>query len=185
MEDVHVKGAKSKKQGERSEEKTAMQRSGNGDRGMTDWSPMDWMQSIETEMQRIWDAVRPSGAEEWLQPARRIPRAASWFPSTDVLEKDENLVIRMDLPGMQKEDVDLELREDTLIVSGVREHERKREEADYYLVERSSGRFYRRVPLWKGVNADDVDAEFHGGVLEVRVPLPEERQSKTRRITVR
>jgi HSP20 family protein len=100
----------------------------------------------------------------------------------DLVERDDHLVLRADLPGLSEDDIRIEVQDSVLTVSGDRktEHEEKRE--GYYRMERASGSFSRSVTLPEGIDADKIDASFDKGVLEVRIPKPEER--KPQRIAI-
>lgn len=175
MEDVEVRTGSNT-------EESKKEHGSSEETGLAEWSPSELVDQLETDFQRLWGMLWPRRTQRWL---RHLPQAARWLPSTDVLERDDSLVVRMDLPGMSTDDIEVRMERDALIVEGEREQTREREDADYYLAERSYGRFYRRVPLWDGASPDEVDAQFRDGVLEVRVPLPKERQAEPRRIAVR
>ena len=102
----------------------------------------------------------------------------------DLVETDEHFVLRADLPGLAEDDVNVELEDNVLTVSGERksEHESRRE--GYYRIERASGSFQRSLTLPEGVNADAIEASFDKGVLEVRIPKPEERKPRKVAISV-
>lgn len=108
-----------------------------------------------------------------------------WSPQVEVFERGNNLVVRADLPGLSRQDVDVELDEDALIIRGHRHNELESENEGYYRSERSYGSFYRAIPLPEGVDASACNATFKDGVLEVTLPKPERPQSRTRRIDVR
>jgi HSP20 family protein len=105
-----------------------------------------------------------------------------WVPAMDLLETADHFVLRADLPGMTQDDVKIELEDSTLTVSGERKSEHEDKQEGYYRVERAFGSFSRSLTLPKGINADAVTASFDNGVLEIRVPKPEER--KPRRISI-
>lgn len=109
-----------------------------------------------------------------------------WYPQIEVSERGGNLVVCADLPGMKKEDVHLEVRDDYLVLEGERRQENEQNEGGWYRSERSYGRFYRTVPLPEGASPDQVKANFRDGVLEVTIPLPrrEEQQQRGRRIEI-
>jgi len=98
--------------------------------------------------------------------------ARLWAPKVDVLTKDNQLITRIDLPGMTKEDVQVEVADGYLTLSGERKRETKTDKDNVYREEREYGSFYRTVPLPDGVKTEDVKATFANGVLEVAVPLP-------------
>ena len=109
-------------------------------------------------------------------------RAQRWQPAMDLVEADDHFVLKADLPGLAEEDVSIEIQDNTLTVSGERRAEHEDRQRGWYRVERSFGRFSRSLTLPEGVDADKVAASFDKGVLEVRIPKPEER--KPRRIAI-
>jgi HSP20 family protein len=106
-----------------------------------------------------------------------------WVPAMDLVEADDHFVLKADLPGMGEDDVNIEIRDNALTVSGERKAEHETRERGWYRVERSFGRFSRSLTLPEGVNPDAVEASFDRGVLEVRIPKPEER--KPRRVSIK
>jgi HSP20 family protein len=108
-----------------------------------------------------------------------------WSPQVETFRRGDKLVVRADLPGLRKEDVQVEVENDVLTLSGERreEHEEKRD--DYFRSERSYGQFYRAIPLPEGVNADQCEASFKDGVLEVTLPAPKQEESRRRQIQIR
>jgi HSP20 family protein len=105
-----------------------------------------------------------------------------WAPAMDLVEADDHFVLKADLPGLTDDDVTIEVQDGTLTVSGERKSEHETREKGWYRLERSFGRFSRSLTLPEGVDADKIDASFDKGVLEVRIPKPEER--KPRRISI-
>jgi HSP20 family protein len=115
---------------------------------------------------------------------RRALEAASWCPEIDVFEKDNRLVTKIDLPGMKKEDVKVEVTDGHLAISGERKSEAEEKKENFYRCEREYGRFYRAVPLPAGAKLEDVKATFADGVLEVSVPLPAQPKAKVRKVEI-
>ncbi len=105
-----------------------------------------------------------------------------WIPPMDILEAKETYIIRAELPGMKKEDINVELKDGTLTLSGERKAEQLAEGVDYRTVERANGKFVRSVILPKTVNHEGIRANYTDGVLEIHVPKAEE--AKPRQITV-
>ncbi len=140
------------------------------------WEPFRELSSLQTEMNRLFNAAFEGPGAAGNGGARR------WTPAMDLLETDEQFVLRADLPGMSESDVHIELEDNVLTVSGERraEHEDKRE--GFYRMERAHGTFSRSLTLPKGIDPEAVTASFDRGVLEVRVPKPEQR--KPRRIAI-
>ena len=108
----------------------------------------------------------------------------NWYPRIDVLERDKRLVTRIDLPGMKKEDVNVEVADGQLIVSGERKRESQETRDNVYRSEREYGSFYRAVPLPDGCKLEDVQATFANGVLEVSVPLPAQPQAEVHKVKI-
>lgn len=136
------------------------------------WEPVRELSSLQSELNRAFSTFFDDDGGS----TRR------WAPAMDLVERDDHLVLKADLPGLSEEDVRIEVQDNVLTVSGDRkaEHEEKRE--GYYRMERAYGSFARSVTLPEGIEADRIDASFDKGVLEVRIPKPEER--KPQRITI-
>lgn len=120
-------------------------------------------------------------------PARRtveLPEPAMWAPKVDVFEKDNRLVTRVDLPGIKKEEVTVEVADGYLVLSGERTREKEEKKDNVFRTERDYGRFYRAVPLPEGVKPEDVRATFADGVLEVNVPLPARPEPTVRKVEI-
>jgi HSP20 family protein len=109
---------------------------------------------------------------------------ANWLPEIDVFEKDNRLVTKVDLPGLKKEDVKVEVTDGHLAISGERKSEAEEKKEHYYKSERKYGSFYRAVPLPEGVKLEDVKATFADGVLEVSIPLPVQAPAKVRKVEI-
>jgi HSP20 family protein len=138
------------------------------------WEPFRELSSLQTEMNRLFNAA-------FDQPAGN-GGARRWTPAMDLVETDEDFVLRADLPGLTESDVNIELEDNLLTVSGEREAEHESKGEGFYRVERAFGSFSRSLTLPKGIDPEAVSASFHNGVLEVRVPKPEQR--KPRKITI-
>ena len=113
-----------------------------------------------------------------------LPEAVAWSPKVDVFEKDNRLITRVDLPGLKKEDVKVEVADGHLALSGERKHEIEEKKDTFYRAEREYGSFCRTVPLPEGVKLDDIKATFADGVLEVSVPLPAHVEAKVRKVEI-
>jgi HSP20 family protein len=108
-----------------------------------------------------------------------------WSPQIETFRRGNNLVVRADLPGMNKENVNVDVEDDQLIISGERQDEYNEERDDFFRSERSYGRFYRSIPLPEGVDANACKAEFKNGVLEITLPVPKETEQERRRIDIK
>ncbi len=139
------------------------------------WEPLRELSTLQNEMNRLFNTVFDA-PESASAPLRR------WMPSMDLVETPEHFVLRADLPGMDEGDVRIELEDTVLTVSGERRAEHEDTKEGYHRVERAFGSFSRTLTLPKGVDPEAVSARFDRGVLEVRIPKPEER--KPRKIAI-
>jgi len=105
-------------------------------------------------------------------------------PEMDIFEDGNDVVVKAEMPGMKKEDIEVNLTDDTVTVSGEKKKEEKVEKKDYYRVERSYGSFSRSFRLPKEVQSDKAKATFKDGVLEIRVPKTAEAISKEKKLTI-
>ena len=144
------------------------------------WEPVRELNTIQSEMNRLFntffDSPAPSGSQSNGHSLRR------WIPAMDLVETEDAFVLRADLPGLSEQDVNIELEDNVLTVSGERKAEHEERKEGYYRVERASGSFSRSLTLPEGVDPEAVSANFERGVLEVRVPKPEQR--KPRRVAI-
>jgi len=101
-----------------------------------------------------------------------------WTPSVEVFERDNNLVVRAELPGLDKDEVRVEFTDDGLVIEGERRREREEGIEGGYRSEIEYGRFYRMIPLPEGVNMDQAQARMNNGVLEVTIPMAEARRPR-------
>ncbi len=115
---------------------------------------------------------------------RQLTGSAGWSPNLDVFEKDHRLIARIDLPGMRKEDVRVEVADGYLTISGERKHETEEKKEKFYKCECEYGSFYRKIPLPEGATLKDVKATFENGVLEVSVPLAVRSEAQRRVVEI-
>jgi HSP20 family protein len=141
------------------------------------WEPAREINSLQQEMNRLFGTFfdTPTGSVG-NGGARR------WIPAMDLVETDEHFVLWADLPGLSEGDVQLELEDNVLTIAGERKAEHEERKEGYYRVERATGAFRRSLTLPEGVDAEAIAATFDKGVLEVRIPKPEER--KPRRVQI-
>jgi HSP20 family protein len=119
-------------------------------------------------MNRLFDRFFDNGRSANGSAVRR------WIPAMDLVESEDHIVLRADLPGMKEGDVEIEIKDGVLTVSGERKAEHETKGEGFHRVERAFGRFSRSLSLPDGVDAGKVAAHFEDGVLEVKVPKPEE-----------
>jgi HSP20 family protein len=130
------------------------------------WEPARELHSLQSEVNRLFglfDSQAPAAAR-------------GWIPAVDISEGDGEYVLRADLPGLGEDDVNVELEDNVLTISGERKSEREEKKDGYHRIERASGRFSRSLTLPDGVDPESIRAQFDKGVLEVRVPKPAERK---------
>ncbi len=106
-------------------------------------------------------------------------------PRVDVTETDEAIEVHAELPGMEEKDIEVSLLDNVLTLQGEKKHEKETKEKNYHRVERSFGKFLRRVALPAEVESDKVDARFKKGVLTVRLPKTEKAKKDVKKISVK
>ena len=141
------------------------------------WEPLRELSSLQSDMNRFFDAMfqAPAGGGRAAQLRR-------WTPAMDLAETEDAFVLRADLPGVSQEDVSIELEDTVLTVSGERKSDHEGKGEGFYRVERAFGAFSRSLTLPQGIDPEAIAAQFTDGVLEVRIPKPEQR--KPRRIAI-
>jgi HSP20 family protein len=139
------------------------------------WEPVRELTSLQNEMNRLFNTFFDTPTTGNGGNGATLRR---WIPPMDLVETDEHFVLKADLPGLDEGDVNIEVEDNVLTVSGERkaEHEDKRE--GYVRVERAYGSFRRSLTLPEGIDAEAVTASFEKGVLEVRIPKPEQRKPR-------
>jgi HSP20 family protein len=118
----------------------------------------------------------------WMAPKVEFPL---WTPEIEAFRRGDKLVVRADLPGMEKDNVKVEIEENKLMISGERKEELKEETDELYRSERSYGRFYRAFPLPEGIKPEQINATFKNGVLEVILPIPQEPKPERKPIEIK
>lgn len=149
-------------------------------------SPFSLMRRFSEEMDRLFGEF---GSGRGFAPGfRELGRLADlegpiWSPQVEVYERGGKLVVHADLPGLTKDDIDVDITDDGIRIRGERRQEQEESKEGYYRSERSYGSFYREIPLPSGVKAEEANATFRNGVLEITLPAPE-RQPRSRRIEI-
>lgn len=147
-------------------------------------SPFALMRRFSEEMDRLFGDF--GTRRGWLEaPGGRglgFPQA-QWAPPIEIFERDNQLVVRADLPGLSKDDIEIEITDNMLTIAGERREGREETRGGYRHSERRYGRFARSISLPEGVNAEDVRATFENGVLEITVPMPQ-RERREQRIAI-
>jgi HSP20 family protein len=144
-------------------------------------TPTDLMRRFRDEMDRLFQDF---GFGELSWPNAETFNLGAWAPQVEMFERDNQLVIRAELPGLKKEDVKVNLTDDALTIEGERKKEEEEKREGYYRSERNYGHFYRRLPLPEGIDADTANASFRDGVLEVTLKAPARAERKGRKLEI-
>jgi HSP20 family protein len=146
---------------------------------MQRWDPFSEMTSLRQAMDQLLEQsfIRPSSGQGSGQGS-----SGYGFP-IDVQEQGDTLVVTAALPGIKPDDVDIQLQQNVLLITGEHQEEQQRQQGRYLLAERRTGRFSRALSLPVPVNADACEATFEDGVL--RLTLPKAEQARTRQIPIR
>ena len=134
--------------------------------------PRREVERFQDEISRVFENFFPF---MWDRPSAY---PAEWEPNVDVTETENEVIVEAELPGMKKEDVQVSLDDDTLVIRGERKREQKKEEGRYHSTERYYGSFYRSLKLPTNVQSENVEANFKDGVLEIVLPKREEVKAK-------
>jgi HSP20 family protein len=135
------------------------------------WHGMGRLSSLRDEIDRLFEAPLS-------ELARSTQLLSGWTPTLDVYEDKDNIVVKAELPGMRREDIEVSLHDGCLSLSGERKHEEKHKDAEVYRAERFVGRFQRTVTLPGPVAADKVKASYKDGILTITLPKTEESKPK-------
>lgn len=146
----------------------------------TAWSsPFALMRRFQDEFDRWFGS--PGAGRNWL---RSPEDQLDWAPAIDVFQRGSDLVVRTDVPGISKDDIEVEVNDDSLVIRGERRYEKEEEREGVYHSERSYGSFARVVPLPEGTITDSAKATFKDGVLEIVMQAPGREVKRGRRIEI-
>lgn len=132
------------------------------------WEPFRELGTLQSEMSRLMNGMLEGNGRQ----------SQNWVPALDVWETPTEVVYAFDLPGIREEQITIEVKDETLTISANREKTEETSENGFYRFERRYGTFARAVGLPQGVDQDNISARYENGVLEVRVPKPEEQKPK-------
>jgi len=137
------------------------------------WNPMREMETLQNRINRLFDGN--------FFPTFSLDDDMSlgnWRPVVDIYENEDTVVVKAELPGVDKKDIKVDLKDGVLTLSGERSHEKEVKEENYYRKERAFGRFHRSFAVPAEIDPDKIKAEFKDGVLKVEIPKPEEQKPK-------
>ena len=138
---------------------------------LSTWPGFGRLTDLRDDIDRLFE----SPLTEW---ARNSNLLSGWNPALDLYEDKDNLYVKVELPGMKREDIDVSLHEGSLSISGERKGEEKHEDAEVYRAERFFGRFQRTVTVPTSVAVDKVKAQYKDGILTITLPKTEEAKPK-------
>ncbi len=144
------------------------------------WEPVAELNTIQNEINRLFNTFFDQPGT----PTGRNGHGRRWLPAMDLVETADHYVLRADLPGLSDEDVNIQLEDNVLTISGERKTEQETKQEGFYRLERGFGSFARSLTLPEGVDPESVQAHFDRGVLEVRIPKPEQKKPRQVQIAV-
>ena len=147
------------------------------------WRPIRQIDQVFDDMERQFEEVfdRPFFPVTW----KREPHIRAWSPAMEVVEKENEYLLKAELPGMKKDDIDISVEEDTLIIKGERRAEEEKKGEGYHLCERCYGSFERSIALPKAIESEKVKACYENGLLELTIPKAPEAQPKKVEVSIK
>ncbi len=144
------------------------------------WDPFRDLITIQDRMNKLFEQTlaRTRGDDEAVVPS-------AWSPAVDIYETADAIVLTAELPGLRREDIEIQLRDNTLTLRGERKFEREVKDENYLRIERSYGAFQRAFSLPTVVQQEKIKAVFRDGVLEVTMPKAEEAKPKQVKVEVK
>jgi len=139
---------------------------------ITRWRPFRDVVSVQDEMSRLFDDIFGQ------RPARVQWTDGVWNPSVDVTEDQDSVVVKAEMPGLNKDDVKISVQDNVLTLKGEKKQEKEEKDKDYHRIERSYGSFCRSFQLPTTVRADEIKANYKDGVLSIILPKTEEVKPK-------
>jgi len=137
------------------------------------WDPFRDLVTLREKMNRLFeDAFLARGEEKDMI-------ASTWTPSVDIYEKENELVLTAELPGIDEKDIEIKIEDNTLTLRGERKFEKETKEENYHRIERSYGTFFRSFTIPQYIDQDRIEAEYENGVLKVNMPKKPEAKPKS------
>ena len=153
--------------------------------------PFEFMTRMSDEMNRTFDRLwRDFGLQprrSWLPHGlfRRRSQEAGWAPRIEAFQKGDRFIVRAEIPGIKKDDVEVQLTDDALTIRGERREQHEEEREGYFQSEREYGQFYRVIPLPEGVISDSAEATFRDGILEIAMQAAPSETRHGRRVEIK
>ncbi len=136
------------------------------------WDPFKDMMTLRDKMNRLFEeAVTHKGEEKDLI-------SSSWAPAVDIYEKDNELILTAEVPGINEKDIEISLEDNTLSIKGERKFEKETKEENFHRIERSYGSFFRSFSLPANIDQEKIQAEHENGILRITMPKKAELKPK-------
>ncbi len=136
------------------------------------WDPFRDLATLRERMNRLFEEAYTSRGEE------KDMVASTWNPSVDIYETENELVLKAELPGIDEDDIEIKLEDNTLTLKGDRKFEKETKEENFHRIERSYGSFYRSFTLPRNIDQDKIKAESESGILKITMPKKAELKPK-------
>lgn len=145
---------------------------------LTRWEPVSELRRLHEDMDRLMESfMRPLAAPLW--PIMEVAA-----PPVDVYEKDGKVIVKAELPGLKKDDIEITATEDSISLRGEFKREEEVKKEGFFRCERREGKFFRTIPMPAAIKPDQVKATFKDGILEITAPEVEEARSKERKVPI-
>ncbi|MHB0999494.1 MAG: Hsp20/alpha crystallin family protein [Armatimonadota bacterium] len=141
--------------------------------GLTRWEPFSELRRMRNDMDRLFEGLTSP-----------MMGGVEFMPAVDVYQKDNNIMVKADLPGLNKDDLEITATEDSICLKGEFKKEQEVKEEGFYRQERQMGKFFRTIPMPVGIKPDQVKASFHDGILEITAPKAEEAKSNEIKVSI-
>jgi HSP20 family protein len=142
------------------------------------------MEDMQADLARLF-GLGPFGVLPLGRALSRMPQiSTAGMPRADVFEREGKLIVKAELPGVTKDDIDLAVEDGDLVLRAERKEEREVKDENWHRMERSYGSLYRRLPLPEGVQTDQITAALSDGVLEITVPKPLAKEAQSQKIAI-
>lgn len=148
------------------------------------WNPARELLNVEREFNKLFNTFNQRFGFDDSKMNEELENAV-WSPLTDISENKDQYILKMDLPGVSKENLKLNFHDGELIISGERKQEKEDKDSKYHRIERTYGKYFRSFTLPQTIQADKINAEFKDGQLTITVPKSEEAKPKELEIKVK
>jgi HSP20 family protein len=142
---------------------------------LTRWKPFETLNTLQNRINRVFDDEYSSNADK----SQSTETMNTWFPVTDVYETKDEYVFKMEVPGLTKDDIEIEFLNNTLSVKGERKQEKEVKKEDCFRIERYYGSFNRSFSIPNDVDNGKISAKMNNGILELKVPKAEEKKARS------